>query len=237
MANYKYATKVNEHMAKALLSAEAISTKHSVEICNMIRGLPLSKAKKMLEEVVAMKRAVPFKRYNDNVGHRKGGMGPGRYPIKATTKILALLNTVGANAQVKGLDIDALIIKHICSHMASRPMRMGRHRGRVSKRSHVEVVVIESPDLKKEKKPKKEIKKEAKTIVKDEKKEEIKAEIKETKEEKKDQPKAEVKKTEVKEQPKTDVKQEKKVEIKKEENKGSKSQNNQKENSKEAKND
>lgn len=153
MASYKYSTSINEHMAKASLRAEPISTKHSVEICNMLRGIALSRAKNILDEVVSMKKAVPFKRYNDNVGHRKG-MGPGRYPVKAASKILSLIKTVEANAQVKGLDTESLVIKHICSHLASRPMRYGRHRGRMSKRTHVEVVVMESPQLK-EKKTKK----------------------------------------------------------------------------------
>lgn len=154
MVSFKYSTTVTEHMAKASLRAEAISTKHSIEICNMVRGLSLSKAKTLLNEVVAMKKPVPFKRFNDNVGHRRG-MGPGRYPTKAASKILDLLNGVTANAQVKGLDTDALLIKHINSHYASRPMRAGRHRGRVSKRTHVEIVVEESAKLKTDKKPQK----------------------------------------------------------------------------------
>jgi large subunit ribosomal protein L22 len=197
MGSYRYSTKINEHMAKALLVAEAISTKHSVEICNLVRGLSLQKAKKILEEVIAMKRAVPFKRYNDNVGHRKG-MGPGRYPIKAASKILSLLNTVNANAQIKNLDSDALIISHICSHMASRPMRGGRKRGRISKKTHVEVVVIESPDLKKEKTSKKDLKKQAKESKPEVK--ESKPEAKESKPEvKESKPEAKESKPEVKE--------------------------------------
>ncbi|MFT4305007.1 MAG: 50S ribosomal protein L22, partial [Candidatus Woesearchaeota archaeon] len=192
---YKYSTKITEHMAKAVLVADAISTKHSIEICNMIRGLPLSKAKQLLKEVIEMKRAVPFKRFNDNVGHRKG-MGPGRYPNKAATKILQLLNSVEANAEVKALDKEILEIKHICAHIASRPMRYGRHRGRVSKRTHVEVVVHESSKLK-EKKPKKEKKVETKETHKTE----VKKDVKEKVEEKKpklEEPKVEEKK-EVKE--------------------------------------
>ena len=220
---YNYSTKITEHMAKAVLRAEAISTKHSIEISNMIRGLPLSKAKHMLTEVVAMKKPVPFKRFNDNVGHRRG-IGPGRYPIKAASKILQLLNTVEANAQVKSLDTEILEIKHICAHLASRPMRYGRHRGRVSKRTHVEVVVQESPKLK-EKKPKKQKTVEKKEVKEQPKTEEKKPEVKQEKpkaEEKKEEPKVEEKKPEVKEEKtkveekKEEPKVEKKPEVKQE---------------------
>lgn len=167
MASYNYSYKVTEKMAKAVLRSEAISTKHSVEICNMLRGLPLNKAKKLLSEVVELKKPVPFKRYNDNVGHRRG-MGPGRYPIKAAAKMLELFNAVGANAQVKNMDVETLVIKHLCAHQASRPMRMGRQRGRVGKRTHVEVVVVENPELKtksKNKQTKKDVKVDDKKIV------------------------------------------------------------------------
>jgi large subunit ribosomal protein L22 len=180
MASYNYAYKVTEKMAKAVLRSEAISTKHSVEICNMLRGLPLNKAKKLLSEVVELKRAVPFKRYNDNVGHRKG-MGPGRYPIKAASKMLELFNAVGANAQVKNMDVETLVIKHLCAHQASRPMRMGRQRGRVGKRTHVEVVVVENPELKtktKNKQTKKDVKVDDKKIVDVKQEKDVKTETK-----------------------------------------------------------
>ena len=56
-----------------------ISPKHSVEICNKIRGMQLQSAKDYLSEVIELKTPVPFKKYNGKVGHRKGkGFGPGR---------------------------------------------------------------------------------------------------------------------------------------------------------------
>lgn len=94
-----------------------ISPKHSVEICREIRGMELHSAKEYLEEVISLRRAVPFKRHNRCVPHRKGtGFGPGRYPQKAASKILKLLEDCEANAEYSGLNTDVLRITHIASH-------------------------------------------------------------------------------------------------------------------------
>jgi large subunit ribosomal protein L22 len=94
-----------------------ISPKHSIEICREIRGMKLQKAKDYLDEVISLKRAVPFKRHNGRVPHRKGkGFGPGRYPQKAASKILKLLEDCEANAEYSGLNTDQLMIAHIASH-------------------------------------------------------------------------------------------------------------------------
>lgn len=93
-----------------------ISPKHSVEICREIRGMDLQKAKDYLEEVVELKTPVPFKKFKKCVPHRKGkGFGPGRYPQKAASKILKLLEDCEANAEYNGLNTDELRIKHISS--------------------------------------------------------------------------------------------------------------------------
>jgi large subunit ribosomal protein L22 len=186
MTRQKYAFKdFSEHTAKAVGRALPISTKQSVEICSFLRNKNLQKAKDILNRVITKKTAVPFKRYNRSMGHKPGKMDVGRYPIKSSKEILDLLESVEANAQFKGLNTASLVIKHICAHKASKQMRYGRQRGRTMKRTHVEVVVEEKAEKKREEKPK-EIKPiEKKEVVKEEKKVE-------------EQPKPEVKK----EQPK-----------------------------------
>ena len=68
-------------------------------------------------EVIDLKRAVPFRRFNGMVGHRRGkGFGPGRYPKKAAKVILKLLEDCESNAEYSGLNTDSLFIKHIVSH-------------------------------------------------------------------------------------------------------------------------
>ena len=51
-----------------------ISAKASVEICNMIRNKPIETAKKILERVIEKKQAVPYKRFNMEIPHRKGNI-------------------------------------------------------------------------------------------------------------------------------------------------------------------
>ncbi|MBU0980690.1 MAG: 50S ribosomal protein L22 [Nanoarchaeota archaeon] len=147
-----YAFKGNEHTAKARGESLPVSSKHSIEICSYIRGKRLEKAKRMLQEVISMKEAVPFKRFHGNMGH-KSGMAAGRYPVKAVTQILKVLDNAEANAQFKGLNTSSLKIVHICANRAARPMRHGRHGGVQSKRTHVEIVVQESEPKKKGDKP------------------------------------------------------------------------------------
>lgn len=148
-----------EKMAVAVGKSLPVSTKHCIEICSFIRGKNLSKAKKLVGEVVELKRAVPFKRFNKNVGHRQGAMASGRYPQKAAKCVLALLNSVESNAQFKGLNTNSLEICHISAYNASRPWRFGRQSRRKAKRTNLEIMVIEVEKSKEENKEKKDHKK------------------------------------------------------------------------------
>lgn len=141
-------------MAKAVGVSLPVSTKFSVEICRWIRNRRLEEARKMLEEVIKLNKAVPFKRYNWNLGHKKTSNGPGRYPIKTSKEVLKLLKSVEANAQFTGLNTQSLVINHICAHKASSHWHYGRHRGRKMKRTTIEVVVKESAQEKERKKGK-----------------------------------------------------------------------------------
>jgi len=129
-----------------------ISTKISVEICNFLRYKDINKAKAALERVIEKKQAVPYKRYNKEIPHRRGQIMSGRFPIKASKVILKLLDSVAANAQQKGMSSN-LYISHISSHKASSQYHHSRHRGRVMKRTHLNLIVKES---KKKAKPTKE---------------------------------------------------------------------------------
>ena len=116
---HKYSLKDynKENMARAIGVSLPISSKQSIEICNFIREKDVNFAKKFLDEVIKDKKAVPFKRFNADVGHKKG-MAAGRYPKKASMEFLSLLNQVEANAQFKGLNTANLIIAHINSNKA-----------------------------------------------------------------------------------------------------------------------
>ncbi len=119
-----------------------ISTKFSVEIGNFIRNKELKKAKQMLKGVIDQKIAVPFKIYNRDLGH-KPGMASGRYPIKASETILKLLDSLEANAEYKGLDINNLVVSEFVANQGSKMWHYGRKRRRQMKRSHLIIKVEE----------------------------------------------------------------------------------------------
>ena len=156
MARYNYAFKDwKENMVKSVARDIAVSTKAAIEVCNFLRGRNLAQAKRLVEEVVAMKRAIPFKRFTNGVGH-KPGIAAGRYPQILSKHMLKMFKEAESNAQIKGLG-DNLLIVHLCAHKASSPMHQGRQRRRSMKRTHIELVVEE---LESEKKVKKAVKKE-----------------------------------------------------------------------------
>jgi large subunit ribosomal protein L22 len=93
-----------------------ISPKMSREICRMLRGKNVAVAISMLEEVVELKRAVPLKRYNFGVAHKKG-IGPGRFPQKAAKAILHVIESARSNAEYKGLDTDNMRIRVAAAHL------------------------------------------------------------------------------------------------------------------------
>ena len=130
-----------EHVAVAYAKNVPISTKHSIEISNALRYQNTTYAKKFLEEVMGLKRAVPFRRATKDLGH-KPGMSSGRFPQKAAREFLKLIKSAEANAQVKGLDTTNLKIAKILANKASIPMSAGRNR-HASKNSHLEVMVKE----------------------------------------------------------------------------------------------
>ncbi|MBW2968450.1 50S ribosomal protein L22 [Candidatus Woesearchaeota archaeon] len=155
MAQYKYAFQGYnpETMARAAGRDIAISTKQAIEISNYLRHKKLILAKQLMEAVTEKKHAVPFKRFTNGVGHRRGKIASGRYPVKAAKAILKLLESAETNAQGKGLNTKDLEVFHICAHRAHAPVHYGRHGGREFKRSHVEIVLKETEaKSKKEKK-------------------------------------------------------------------------------------
>lgn len=144
MASTNYSLKkFDEHMARANGKELPISTKAAMSICDIIRGMDAHKAVTYMQDVVNKKRAVPFNRFPNGVGHRKGKMASGRYPVKAAKTIGNLVASAMANASTQGLS-DSLTIIHISAHKAADQPRQGRHLSRSMKRTHVEVVLREN---------------------------------------------------------------------------------------------
>ncbi len=101
----------------------------------------MPKAKTLIEEVVALKKAIPFTRYNKDTAH-KAGMAAGKYPQKTCSHILKLLKSAEANAQFKGLSTASLVIKHVSAQQGPAVTRSGRQQ-RDAKRTHIELVLEE----------------------------------------------------------------------------------------------
>ncbi len=119
-----------------------ISTKMSVEICSAVKGKNLVQARRILHDVLNMKRALPIKRFNADLGH-KPGMASGRYPINASKAFLNLLDSVEANAQNKGLNVNDLIIVHAKADKGEARWHFGRKGRAKMKNTHVSLIVEE----------------------------------------------------------------------------------------------
>jgi large subunit ribosomal protein L22 len=170
--NYSAKNYNKESMARICGRSLPISFKQSIEVCDFIRNKNVSYAKNVLSRVIDHKQAIPFRKFNMDVGHKKNMMA-GRYPKKTSMEILGLINSVEANAQFKGLNTANLVITHINANKASKVMHFGRKRSREAKRTHVEIVVQEmAVDKKSERKRVKEenVLKEQKEAVKQNKK-------------------------------------------------------------------
>ena len=113
-----------------------VSTKHSVAICNFIRGKNVEKAIAELEDAEKMKFAIPMR---GEIPHKKGIMS-GRYPIKAIAEFIKLLKSLKANAIANELELEKVRIFCV-ANVAARPYRrFGRKR---FKRTHVEIKLVE----------------------------------------------------------------------------------------------
>lgn len=125
-----------------------VKPKHVVNVCKAIKGMRLEQAKEYLEAVQRLERAVPFRRYIRQVKHRKGGIGPGQFPVKAAAKVLKVIESAEANAEFKGLDPERMWVAH-AAMQKSAPLRgmMPRAQGRATpwntSTCHIEIVLEE----------------------------------------------------------------------------------------------
>ncbi|XP_027153263.1 60S ribosomal protein L17-2-like [Coffea eugenioides] len=126
------------------------------ETAHAIRKLPLAKAKRYLEDVLAHKQAIPFTRFCGGVGRtaqakNRHSNGQGRWPVKSASFILDLLKNAESNAEVKGLDVDSLFISHIQVNQAQKQRRRtyrahGRINPYMSSPCHIELILSEKEE-------------------------------------------------------------------------------------------
>jgi large subunit ribosomal protein L22 len=152
MARIDYSQKISgDNIAKAKANELNMSPKHSIEIATFIRHQRVNDAIAYLNEVVGLKKAIPFRRFNRNVAHKRGLPGnwdAGRYPVKASKAYIRVLESVKKNAEYIGLDADNLEIIHVSANRGRSqksffPRAMGRATPKVRETVNIEVVVRE----------------------------------------------------------------------------------------------
>ena len=147
MPHYHYSVKELDETrtVKASLREIDVSPKWSREVCRAIVGLTIPEAKKLMEDVIAMRRMIPYRRYRKNRAHHAETKGAGGYPVKVAKHMLKLLESLEANADFKGLDPDEVVIIHAAAHKARRirkfmPRAFGRATPYDKQLVHIEVV-------------------------------------------------------------------------------------------------
>jgi large subunit ribosomal protein L22 len=137
---------------RASIREKDISHKHAREIAVAIKGSSIEKAREFLENVISRKEAVPYRRYNNEVAHRSNireGFFAGRFPEKAASEFLKLIDNLESNAEYKGMDLDRLRIVSAAVHKGTKlqrfqPRAMGRSSPKFDTLVHVELVAQEA---------------------------------------------------------------------------------------------
>ena len=151
MGRYSYAFQnfdSTKHV-RASIREKKISHKHARETATAIKGLTIEKARDYMLSVIAKERAIPFRRFKNQVGHRSDpGVMSGRYPEKTAGEFLKLLDNLESNAEYKGMDMDRLKIINATAQkglIVERiiPRAQGRATAKNDVLTHLEIVAQE----------------------------------------------------------------------------------------------
>uniref|UniRef100_A0A5F9CFW4 Large ribosomal subunit protein uL22 n=1 Tax=Oryctolagus cuniculus TaxID=9986 RepID=A0A5F9CFW4_RABIT len=114
--------------------------KNTRETAQAIKGMHIRKATKYLKDVTLKKQCVPFRRYNGGVGRcaqaKQWGWTQGHWPKKSAEFLLHMLKNAESNAELKGLDVDSLVIEHIQVNKAPK-----------MRRRHIEMILTEKEQI------------------------------------------------------------------------------------------
>merc|ERR1719145_110750 len=114
--------------------------------------MPLVRAVQYLENVLAHKEIVPFRRFMGGIGRhaqaKVHGTSQGRWPKKSAEFLIQLLKNAESNAEYKGLDPDHLVVDHIQVNRAPKMRRRtyrahGRINPYMSSPCHIELCLVE----------------------------------------------------------------------------------------------
>uniref|UniRef100_A0A8D2B6G7 Large ribosomal subunit protein uL22 n=1 Tax=Sciurus vulgaris TaxID=55149 RepID=A0A8D2B6G7_SCIVU len=129
---YSYDTNTELHSSNL-----HVHFKNTRETAQAIKGMHIRKATKYLKDVTLKKQCVPFRRYSGGVGRcaqaKQWGWTQGRWPKKSAEFLLHMLKNAESNAELKGLDVDSLVIEHIQVNKAPKMCRRTyRAHGRIN---------------------------------------------------------------------------------------------------------
>merc|ERR1712096_48038 len=128
--------------------------KNTRESAQAIKGMHLHKAVSYLKAVINKERCIPFNRFAGSIGRTgqtkefKSPHSRGRWPKKSCQILLGMLKNAESNAEVKGLDVDALVIDHIQVNAAAKQRRRtyrahGRINPYMASPCHIEIILGE----------------------------------------------------------------------------------------------
>lgn len=106
-----------------------VSLIHSTVLCKKIKGKSLEKAKKLMKDLLDMKRSLD-----------------GKYYTKAAKKFSDILDTAGANAKNKNLTVEKLFVKNATvnkGEVSQRSRSRWNLRGQRAKSANIEIIVEE----------------------------------------------------------------------------------------------
>nr|XP_035953576.1 60S ribosomal protein L17-like [Halichoerus grypus] len=91
--------------------------KNTHETAQAIKGTHIRKATKDLKDVTLQKQCVPFRRYNGGGGRcaqaKQWGCTQGQWLKKSAEFLLHMLKNAENHAELKGLDVDSLVMEQI----------------------------------------------------------------------------------------------------------------------------
>lgn len=156
MGKYSYEPENLAKSCRAKGSNLRVHFKNTRETAQAIKKMPLRRAQRYLKNVIGKKECVPFRRFNGGVGRcaqaKQFKATQGRWPQKSADFLLQLLRNAESNADLKGLDVDHLVIDHIqvnrAPHMRRRTYRAhGRINPYMSSPCHIEVILSEKEEV------------------------------------------------------------------------------------------
>nr|Q5I5J1.1 RecName: Full=Large ribosomal subunit protein uL22; AltName: Full=60S ribosomal protein L17 [Pectinaria gouldii]AAW47435.1 ribosomal protein L17 [Pectinaria gouldii] len=152
MARYKFNPENPNRVCKAKGTNFRVHYKNTSETGRAIKGMHLHKARSYLSNVVEHKQCIPFRRHKGGVGRcaqaKNFNTTQGRWPKKSCEFMLQLLKNAESNAELRGLDVDSLVVAHVSVDAAAKMRRRtyrahGRINPYMSSPCHIELCLEE----------------------------------------------------------------------------------------------